>query len=85
MILMLCFKSFSVSEEVCGKLVVNFFIFKIMFCNIDSVYEKVFVFVVWDRLESVFKVFVFMCENKVKVREFFKVFLLVFMINYESY
>lgn len=85
MILNLCLKRLSVSEEVSGKLIVNFLIFKVIFCNIDNFYEKVFVFIVWDRVESLFKVFVFMCESKVKVWEFFKVFFLVFMINYESY
>ena len=85
MILTLCSKSLSVSEEACGKLVANFPISKITFCNIDSFYEKAFVFVARDRPESAFKAFVFTCENKTKARELFKALSLAFMINYESY
>ena len=85
MILTLCSKSLSVSEEACGKLVANFPISKITFCNIDSFYEKAFVFVARDRPESAFKAFVFTCENKAKARELFKALSLAFMINYESY
>ena len=85
MILTLCSKSLSVSEEACGKLVANFPISKITFCNIDSSYEKAFVFVARDRPESAFKAFVFTCESKAKARELFKALSLAFMINYESY
>lgn len=85
MILILCFSNVSFSDEVCGKFVVSFLICKIIFCNIDNFYDKVFVFVVWDKFGNFFKVFVFICESKGKVREVFKVFLLVFIINYESY
>lgn len=85
MVLTLCSKSLSVSEEACGKLVANFPISKITFCNIDSFYEKAFVFVARDRPESAFKAFVFTCENKAKARELFKALSLAFMINYESY
>lgn len=85
MILTLCSKSLSVSEEACGKLVANFPISKITFCNIDSFYEKAFVFVARDRPESAFKAFVFTCENKAKARELFKALSLAFIINYESY
>jgi len=85
MILTLCSKSLSVSEEACGKLVANFPISKITFCNIDSFHEKAFVFVARDRPESAFKAFVFTCENKTKARELFKALSLAFMINYESY
>jgi len=85
MILTLCSKSLSVSEEACGKLVANFPISKITFCNIDSFYEKAFVFVARDRPESSFKAFVFTCENKAKARELFKALSLAFIINYESY
>ena len=85
MILTLCSKSLSVSEGACGKLVANFPISKITFCNIDSSYEKAFVFVARDRPESAFKAFVFTCESKAKARELFKALSLAFMINYESY
>lgn len=85
MILTLCSKSLSVSEEACGKLVANFPISKITFCNIDSFHEKAFVFVARDRPESAFKAFVFACESKAKARELFKALSLAFMINYESY
>lgn len=85
MILTLCSKSLSVSEEACGKLVANFPISKVTFCNIDAFYEKAFVFVARDRADSVFKAFVFTCESKAKAREVFKALSLAFMINYESH
>lgn len=85
MILTLCSKSISVSEEACGKLIANFPISKVTFCNIDTFYEKAFVFIARDRPESPFKAFVFTCESKAKARELFKALSLAFMINYESY
>lgn len=85
MVLKLCSKSLSVSEEACGKLVANFPISKITFCNIDSFFDKAFVFIARDKPESQFKAFVFTCESKVKTRELFKALSLAFMINYESY
>lgn len=85
MVLTLCSKSLSVSEEACGKLVANFPISKITFCNIDTFYDKAFVFIARDRAENQFKAFVFTCESKVKARELFKALSLAFMVNYESY
>lgn len=85
MVLTLCSKSLSVSEEACGKLVANFPISKITFCNIDTFYDKAFVFIARDKPESQFKAFVFTCESKAKSRELYKALSLAFMINYESY
>lgn len=85
MILNVCSKSLSVSEEASGKLVANFAISKVTFCNIDNFHEKAFVFIARDKAESPFKAFVFTCESKAKARELFKALSLAFMINYESY
>ena len=85
MILTLCSKSLSVSDEACGKLVASFPIAKITFCNIDNFYDKAFVFVARDKSENPFKAFVFTCESKAKAREAFKALSLAFIINYECY
>ena len=85
MILNLCSKRLSVSEEASGKLIANFPISKVTFCNIDNFHEKAFVFIARDRAESPFKAFVFTCESKAKARELFKALSLAFTINYESY
>ena len=84
MVMTLCSKSLSVSEESSGRLVANFPIAKISFCNVDTNYEKAFVFVARDSKEKPFKVFVFLCESKTKARDAFKALSLAFTINYES-
>ena len=85
MIMTICSKSLSVSEEGSGKLVAHFPIAKITFCNIDGFYEKAFVFIARDKAESPFKAFIFSCESKAKAREAFKALSLAFTINFESY
>lgn len=85
MLLTLCSKSVSVSDDSCGKLVASFPISKITFCNIDNFYEKAFVFVARDKPENPFKAFLFTCESKAKAREAFKALSLAFIINYECY
>ena len=85
MVLTICSKNLTVSDEACGKLVASFPISKITFCNIDNFYEKAFVFVARDKPENPFKAFVFTCESKTKAKEAFKALSLAFIINYEYY
>ena len=85
MVLTLCSKNVTVSDEARGKLVASFPISKITFCNIDIFYEKAFVFVARDKPENPFKAFVFTCESKTKAKEAFKALSLAFIINYECY
>ena len=85
LILTLCSKNLSVTDEACGKLIASFPISKITFCNLDKFYEKAFVFVARDKPENPFKAFVFTCESKTKAREAFKALSLAFIINYECY
>ncbi|XP_001629409.2 low density lipoprotein receptor adapter protein 1 [Nematostella vectensis] len=68
-----------------GKLVASFPISKVTFCNVDSKYEKAFVFVARDDPDSPFKAYVFMCETKAKAMELFKLVSLAFSVNYELY
>ena len=85
LIVTVCSKNLTVSDEACGKLVASFPISKITFCNIDNFYEKAFVFVARDKPENPFKAFVFTCESKTKAKEAFKALSLAFIINYEYY
>ena len=80
----LCSKGVSVSDEGSGKLVANFPIDKITYCNVDPKRDRAFVFVARQHKDAPFKAFVFQCESKTKAREAFQALTQAFMINFEA-
>ena len=84
MVMTVCSTSVSLCDESTGKLVANFPISLITYCNTDKSRERAFVFVARHRKENPFKAFVFQCETKQKAQELFKALSLGFTINYEN-
>ncbi|KAK3703581.1 hypothetical protein QZH41_006908 [Actinostola sp. cb2023] len=78
-------KSLTVKEEATGKLIASFPISKVTYCNVDTTYEKAFVFVARERKEKPFKAYIFLCDTKNKAQEVFKTLSLAFKMNYESF